>query len=186
MVFKLEVEIQIGQELRAAKRSMDLGIPESRQHCQHIQLKLSKTRVIFVDSMQGGCHQPKKKSPSHYTTWSSRFLWPRSTDFLKFRVIWKPWISSLIQIVGMIASSTLGRECVAARNVSHFYDRQNSENQRSDLIHLMRTILPISSLYWIRKVQNQSTFLALLLRTVLCSSPVESAVLLISSAASSS
>ena len=53
MVFKLEVEIQLGQELRAAKRSMDLGIPESRQQCQHIQLKLSKTRVIFVDSMQG-------------------------------------------------------------------------------------------------------------------------------------
>lgn len=64
MVFKLEVEIQLGQELRAAKRSMDLGIPESRQHCQHIQLKLSKTRVIFVDSMQGGAISQKKSRPA--------------------------------------------------------------------------------------------------------------------------
>jgi len=66
MVFKLEVEIQIGQELRAAKRSMDLGIPESRQHCQHIQLKLSKTRVIFVDSMQGGAISQKKVAQPLY------------------------------------------------------------------------------------------------------------------------
>ena len=48
-------------------------------------------------------------------SWSRRFLWTGSTDLLKLRVIWKPWISSFI--VGMIASSALGNKCVAAQNV---------------------------------------------------------------------
>ena len=38
----------------------------------------------------GGRYQPKK-SPGQFTTWSRRFLWPGSTNFVKFGVIWKPW-----------------------------------------------------------------------------------------------
>ena len=63
----------------------------------------------------GGCHQAKKQSPGHFTKWHSGYLWPGSTDFFKFGFIWKPWFSSFI--VGMIASSALESECVAAWNV---------------------------------------------------------------------
>ena len=89
-------------------------------YCNHIKisnidLRCFGSSVLLINFWAGGCHQPKKQSPSHYTTWSRRFVWPGSTDFLKFGVIWKPWISSLI--VGMIACSALGSECVAAQNV---------------------------------------------------------------------
>ena len=62
-----------------------------------------------------GVPSGKKQSSGHFTAWHSRYLWPGSTDFLKFGFIWKPWFSSFI--VGMIASSALESECVAAWNV---------------------------------------------------------------------